>query len=121
MISRASILILSGFLVGMVTSRSVVPGTELSVLAAALTGVLSYVVLDHVSCRREQRVVREACRRTTKTLENRIDRHISRDFQLQAGRLKRMRLQERKVAHSENPYLSVVTRAEALRQTARKS
>jgi C4-dicarboxylate-specific signal transduction histidine kinase len=78
LVSRSTILILSGFLVGLGTSHGLDPAAQARVFCAAGTGFLAYVGLDLVARRRRQTADREAHSKATRQLERRIGRHVGR-------------------------------------------
>jgi hypothetical protein len=77
-ISRSTILILSGFLAGLGTSRGLDPGVQMRVFCSAGVGFLAYVALDILARRRRNSADREAQNRASRKLERRIGRHVGR-------------------------------------------
>lgn len=74
LLSLSSVLILSGFLVGMVASRLISPDLQNFVLATGVVGIISFVALDHVKVRRRH----EAEHDEQVYVEGRLLKHISR-------------------------------------------
>ena|SRR5579871_5245630 len=77
LISPSSILILSGFLVGMGLSDGSIPGRQCMAFLTAGCGLLSFYALDGIARRRIAHVNERQTRMAVRRLENRIGRHIS--------------------------------------------
>jgi hypothetical protein len=78
LVSNTSILILSAFIIGMVSGRSVDPTFQAYMYAAGAAGLLAYFSLERLARFRRQRAVRRAYEQAANNLERRIDRHIQR-------------------------------------------
>ena len=78
-VSRSTILILSGFLTGLATSKGLTPSTQLWVLTAAGLGLISFFVLDCLSRARQEAAALKAQKRAVLQLERRMDRHLTRE------------------------------------------
>ena len=76
LLSGATILILSGVLLGMVSRSLVNPAYEIHVLVAALSGLTAFLGLKFVAMRRKGRAAEKASRKATAVLENRFERHL---------------------------------------------
>ncbi len=74
LLSVCTILILSGFLIGLTTSREIPAEMQRLVLASGLLGVLAFIGLEQVAVRRR---LREELREQ-ELIENRLNRHVSR-------------------------------------------
>ena len=72
LLSTSTILILSGFLIGLTVGRTV--GEDLSpyVLASGLAGFMAYLGLDAAASRREE----EGQSRDKEQMESRLDKHV---------------------------------------------
>jgi|GEM_PF-3001347 len=77
-VSRSTILILSGFLFGLAFGRTLPAAMELHVVCGGGVGLLAYIVLEGISRRRQQQAQRENEARLTRRLESRMKRHIPR-------------------------------------------
>lgn len=78
LVSRSTILLLSGILMGMVLRDGVLPWTHFHGFYFGLTGLVAYFGLEVVARRRAEREVREAHERMVNILNSRIDKHVSR-------------------------------------------
>jgi hypothetical protein len=76
-VTRDSILILSGYLIGIVAQQSWMSTMQVLTAGAAAIGLMAYVILDHVTERRRARSLRIEMERVVRRLERRIDRHVS--------------------------------------------
>jgi hypothetical protein len=76
LISPSSILILSGFLVGMGLSDGSMPGRQCTAFLTAGCGLLSFYALDGIARRRIAHVTDRQTKIAVRRLENRIGRHI---------------------------------------------
>jgi hypothetical protein len=77
-ISRTTIFILSGVLMGSGLGKETWhAATAMNVLAGA-AGLIAYFVLDHLARRREVRAAQRRLRRAQRTLARRIERHVRR-------------------------------------------
>src|SRR5579871_5406726 len=76
LISPSSILILSGFLVGMGLSDGSIPGRQCTAFLTAGCGLLSFYALDGIARRRSAHVNARETKKAVRRLENRIGRHI---------------------------------------------
>ncbi len=74
MLSASTILILSGFLIGLTTSSGLTGEMQRLVFFAGLVGVLAFIGLDHVAERRRLR--QEA--KEQQLIEDRLARHVNR-------------------------------------------
>lgn len=77
-LSRSSILILSGFLAGLASARTVSANTQLLMSSAAAAGLCAYLSFEHLARLRQRRNDRIAVERMMDRLERRLDRHIPR-------------------------------------------
>lgn len=73
LISTSSILILSGFLIGVTVGKIVAEDLSPYVLACGLSGFLAYIALDIAATRREE----EAAAEDIRHVHGRLDRHVS--------------------------------------------
>lgn len=76
LVSRTSILILSGVLIGMAAGRLTHTTAELPAFVAGVMGLLSYLVIESLVKRRQDKAqkVREL---SLQALETRLNRHLS--------------------------------------------
>jgi len=74
LISHSSILILSIFLIGLVSGQALEPDVRLYGFCAGAAGMVIYFLLDVLKTQRIQR----ARRRAVKRLSGRLDRHVPR-------------------------------------------
>jgi hypothetical protein len=72
LISTSSILILSGFLIGITVGKLVAEDLSPYVLACGLSGFLAYIALDIAATRREEEAAAEEIRH----MHGRLDRHV---------------------------------------------
>lgn len=72
LISTTSILILSGFLIGVTVGKLVADDLSPYVLACGLAGLLAYIALDIAATRREE----EAAEEEIRYMHGRLDRHV---------------------------------------------
>jgi hypothetical protein len=72
LISTSSILILSGFLIGVTVGKIVAEDLSPYVLACGLSGFLAYIALDIAATRREE----EAAAEDIRHVHGRLDRHV---------------------------------------------
>ena len=100
LLSHSTVLILSGFLIGMVCRRIADPRIEVLVFAVGVLGVVAYIGLDQVARRRQERAHRTAAERANQDLERRIDRHIARESTVQSGRRRDASRRARRVVNS---------------------
>lgn len=75
-LSRSTILILSGVLIGMGVSYGVTPDTQLYGFVAGIIGLFAFLGLDSHTRHQEQRAVQRAIDQATCVIENRLCRHI---------------------------------------------
>lgn len=75
LLSYSSILILSGFLIGLVASRAVERRWEPLIFLIGLFGLVSWFALGHLSRRREERRQQESIQLAASRLGSRLDRH----------------------------------------------
>lgn len=73
LISTTSILILSGFLIGVTVGKIVAEDLSPYVLACGLSGFLAYIALDVAATRREEDAAAEEIR----FVQGRLDRHVN--------------------------------------------
>ena len=79
LITRSSILILAGLLIGVTWTTAFHDGFgsgRFFAFSAALAGVLAFLVLDLVAEQRRVRTSRMAHQRAIERLEQRVDRHL---------------------------------------------
>ncbi len=86
LLSHSSILILSGFLIGVVVRRMANPSVEVYVFAAGLIGIFCYLALDRLAQRRQQRAERIELEQANNNLDRRISRHIPQEPQVRSSR-----------------------------------
>jgi hypothetical protein len=79
LLSRSTILILSGFLAGIGVAGALEDQLRSWVLATSAVGVCAYFSLTVIANRRRQEELTQAPRKTSPTMERRIGRMISRD------------------------------------------
>lgn len=80
LVSRSTILLLSGVLMGMALREGVVPWAHFHGFYIGLTGLIAYLGLEIVSRRRHDREAREAHDRMVNILNSRIDKHVARSL-----------------------------------------
>ena len=102
LITHSTVLILSGFLIGMVFRRMVDPSIEVYVFAAGLIGVFCYLGLDWLARRRQQQAAQLELERTNHELERRINRHIPHEVPVRSSRPSSVQ------SGTENQYLTIV-------------
>jgi hypothetical protein len=102
LLSHSSILILSGFLIGMVSRNAVRPGDEMLVYAAGVVGLVSYLGLGLLARARKQRATNHEFEQASTRLEKRINRHVARSGPIKAGP------KTPKLPRSDRQYLTVV-------------
>jgi hypothetical protein len=78
LVSRSSILLLSGILMGMALREGVVPWAHFHGFFIGLTGLIAYFGLEVVSRRKAEREVREAHDRMVNILNSRIEKLVAR-------------------------------------------
>jgi hypothetical protein len=78
LLSRSTILVLSGVLLGMALRESVVTNVHLHGFYIGLTGLVAYLGLEVTSRRKHERELREAHDRMMSVLNTRIDKHVAR-------------------------------------------
>lgn len=76
LVSHYSILVLSVYLLGVVSGQIVTPGMEIYVLMAGLCGILAFVGIDQIHRRSQQKAHRRACEQAEAEMSQRIERHI---------------------------------------------
>lgn len=86
LLSHSSILILSGFLIGMVFNQMTESGVEIYVFAAGLVGLLGYLCLDELAQRRRLQAEKTEFEQATNKLERRLNRHILQGPQVRSSR-----------------------------------
>ncbi len=72
LLTHSTILIMSGFLIGLVASDTVPAHLQLTVLLAGVAGVVAYLGLGCVA----KKVRTRAAQKLVSTLERRMDQHI---------------------------------------------
>lgn len=77
LVSRTSILILSAFLVGAVSSRLASPALDVPVLVAAGLGVFAYFSATHVRESKRRHAAHSARTSAISDLESRMGRHVA--------------------------------------------
>lgn len=78
LVTRSTVLILSGWFIGMATGRALAPGTEAYALLVGFAGMVAFLGLEYAA---EQRKKRAACRtlaETVEKLEQRIPHEMGR-------------------------------------------
>ena len=103
LISPSSILILSGFLIGVASGHSLPTSSGQTVFFAGLIGVISYLGLSVAANRQHRRAQERANRVARSRLEQRLDRHNPRQL------LKLNRRPRRRLSEMEEQYLPVVS------------
>ena len=110
LLSHSSILIFSGFLIGMVSRNAVRPGDEMLVYGAGVVGLVSYFGLGLLARARKQRATNHDFQQASTRLEKRINRHVARGGPIKAGpmapKLPRSDRQYLTVVRSNEPYIS---------------
>jgi len=101
LVGQSSILILSGFLIGIAAGRVAPPGMELPVLAAGALGLAAYLVAGLSAAKRRRRAAISARDQAVSDLETRVERHVTREFGPDSALRRRRDL--------EHQYLTVVT------------
>jgi hypothetical protein len=76
-LSHSTILILSGFLIGIGAGKAATPALENVVLLAGIGGLIAYIGLDSAARRRNQRATQAAVEKATQALEERYTRHLA--------------------------------------------
>ena len=76
LLSRSSILILSGVLVGMGVAQGVALDTQFYTFVAAIVGLLAFLALDSHARQKERRAARRAHKQAACVMEDRLCRHI---------------------------------------------
>lgn len=76
LLSRSTILILSGVLIGMGLSYGVTPDTQLYGFIAGIIGLFAFLGLDSHTRHQEQRAMQRAIDQATCIIEHRLGRHI---------------------------------------------
>ena len=74
LLSHSTILILSGFWIGLVSSRLTLADLRGTILPVGLIGILAFVALDHIRLRRKE----YADAREQSFVEGRLARHVDR-------------------------------------------
>jgi hypothetical protein len=77
LISHSTILILSGFLIGIGAGKAAHPDIENYVLLAGVGGLIAYIGLDSAARRRTHRATQAAMDKATQALEERYSRHLA--------------------------------------------
>ena len=72
LVTRSTVLILSGWFIGMATGRALPPGTEVSALLVGFTGMVAFLGLEYAAQQRKKRAASEALAETFERLEQRI-------------------------------------------------
>ena len=72
LLTRSTVLILSGWFIGMATGRALAPGTEAYALLVGFTGMLSFLGLEYAAQQRKKRAASETLAETFEKLEQRI-------------------------------------------------
>jgi hypothetical protein len=78
LLSRSTILVLSGVLLGLALREGVLPSMHSLGFYVGLTGLIAYLGLEVASRRKHERVAREAHDRMVSILNSRIDKHMAR-------------------------------------------
>ena len=113
LLSHSSILIFSGFLVGLGSSLSLSTAMSRQVLLSGLVGMIAYFALGLLATKRRERDSKAAHRLATSRLEKRLDRHNPRSAPA-LTRTNRPFLSE-----EEEQYLTVV-RSSRIKRLVRK-
>jgi hypothetical protein len=79
LLSRTTIPILSGFLLGMAARNTVAPEMEFYVYAAGVCGLIAWLGLRYVAEARSRRDAALAGERATEKLKDHVTRHVARD------------------------------------------
>jgi len=103
LLSHSSILIFSGFLIGLASAHSLAHRMSRIVLLAGIAGLIAYFALGLVAQKRQQRSTKAALRKATSHLEQQLERHNPRTLPALARR-SRPHLSE-----EEEQYLTVVS------------
>ena len=76
LLTNNTILILSGFLIGIGSGQKIQSEFGTLVFLTGIVGLIAYIALTVVVQRRKQRVAKRAIQEATCQLERRMDRHI---------------------------------------------
>ena len=85
LLSHSTILILSGFLIGMASSNITQPGSQFYVYCIGLFGIVSYFALGHVAKSRHEKSAQMAADKAASRMEGRLDRHVSNDLEIRSS------------------------------------
>ena len=78
LLSRSTILILSGFLIGIVSQQFVDADLKIYVLSAGVFGLVAFIGLEAVASRLNARATQKASKKAEAALVERVNRHVSR-------------------------------------------
>jgi len=76
LISRSSVLIFGGLLIGLTMSNAVYAGVRSQVFLAGAFGVVAYIGLNYVASIRRKRAIQRKHEEEISQLEARVDHHI---------------------------------------------
>lgn len=100
--TRNTIILLSGFLIGLACADVIAAGIVTYVYAAGVFGIAGYLSWEQLARMRRQKAVQQHIDRSSQTLERRIDRHIS-----QQPHLRNRQDSPLHQRHSEQQHLSL--------------
>lgn len=72
LLTRSTVLILSGWFIGMATGRALAPGTEAYALLVGFTGMVAFLGLEYAAQQRKKRAASDEFAETVEKLEQRI-------------------------------------------------
>lgn len=76
LISRSTVLIMGGLLIGLTMSNAVYAGIRSHVFLAGLCGVVAFIALNYVAWVRRKRAIQRIHDEKISHLEARVDQHI---------------------------------------------
>ena len=77
LLTRSTVLILSGWFIGMATGRALTPGTEAYALLVGFTGMLSFLGLEYAAQQRKRQAASETLVETFEKLEQRLPHEMN--------------------------------------------
>jgi hypothetical protein len=72
LLTRSTVLILSGWFIGMATGRALPPGTEAYALLVGFTGMVAFLGLEYAAYQRKKLAASENFAETVEKLERRL-------------------------------------------------
>jgi hypothetical protein len=104
LISESTILILSGILIGIMSTRASYSPLSASTFLTGITGLIAYYSLGYVRQRKAERAEAAAFERSTTQLAQRVERHIP-----QPGHARKRRFIDR-ASEFDRQYVTVVSK-----------